>query len=107
MVVVLVACSRVPKAEQVIVVDAVTEDGSVSLGGRMSFERNPATGRLEPDYWEPGTLYLFRVSTDAIGEVAAEAGEIYRVQPDQTLKKVGSFDLGRSKEELVKRYAKD
>jgi hypothetical protein len=99
-------CSRGPKADVVVVVKAVAEDGTASFWGRMSFELNQQTGQLEPSYRKPGTLYLFRVTTDKVGDVSAKPGDIFQVQAGGTLTKVGVFDLASTDEALVKRYSK-
>jgi hypothetical protein len=104
--VVVTACSQGPKGESVIIIGAVSQDGTVSMKGRMSFALNPLSGRLEPSYWKPDTLYLFRVSTDKVGGVSAKAGEIYRVGQNKDLTNVGTFDQATTDDDLVSRYVK-
>ena len=105
--VVATACDQGPKSEGVIIIDAVSQDGTVTMKGRMSFELNAQSGRLEPNYWKPENLFLFRVPTEKVGGVSAKAGEIYRVDANKGLVKVGTFDGATSNDDLVKRYARN
>jgi hypothetical protein len=99
------ACRARITSDQVIMVKGVTDDGFVKFEGRMTFKQNPVTGKLEPDYWKPTTLYLFRVATDKVGGISAKRGEIYRVGSNKELTKAGLFDESKSDDELEKQYS--
>jgi hypothetical protein len=78
--------------------------GSSTVRGQVTFQLNPGTGKMEPDLWQPGILYFFRVGREVNLYNRGDPGIIYRVNKKRMLKKVGEFDESKSDEELVKQY---
>jgi biopolymer transport protein ExbD len=57
--------------------------------------------------WEPGTIYVYRVDKsvpEEYGGINAKAGEIYEMGTDKKQKKIGTFDLNKSNEEIAEQF---
>lgn len=105
-----------PKGEAIVIFG---EGESAAVQGHVEFIVEPMTGNLRPNFWKPGTLFLFRVANDRLG-VEAKPGEVYRVAAPESnvsspgglrgsgrgaeLERVGTFDVALTDEELGARY---
>lgn len=80
----------------------VTEGGSANISGKLSFAMD-RSGSMRPRTWTPGMVFLFRVNEVVNGE-AGKASEIYQLDENLKLKKIGEFDLKKSDDELTEEY---
>lgn len=99
-----IGCHRSPKADLIVIWGTGDKGETIVIQGKGTWKTNPATGKLETDYFAPGTLYLFRQATKSFTGVNANPGELYRVDETGKLQKIGVFDLKKTDKELVQEH---
>lgn len=117
---------RIVKKAPVLLMVCITVLSACSKGYRQVVIVNDTTATLhtlmegnapgETDVWEPGRVILFR--TDSIPVFprplpignnkyfGGQAGHVYELDTNRKPKDIGTFDLKRSDNELIQRYAK-
>jgi hypothetical protein len=96
----IASCGETPPPDAVIIVDG----SQVTFHGTLT-PQDEEGDFVSFDVAVPGNLVIFRTDgTFGTDPQAGEAGQVYRIRDDGTLDPIGSVDLAKSDEELVRQY---
>lgn len=79
----------------------------VKEGGKAEVKSLLLGGSASNAGWRSGNVVLFRETQLVAGGATGKAGEIYQIDDQNKLQKIGDFDLKLSDSELLDKYGKD
>lgn len=79
----------------------------VKEGGKADVKSILMGGSAANAGWRSGNVVAFRETQSRAGGAIGKAGEVYQIDEQNNLQKIGDFDLNLSDNDLLNKYGKD